>query len=82
VTNPDERFWCPAVAWSFGDGITPSRHEADCIPYEEEVAERGEPEYWSESKEFTLSPGTYQIWAKLSKSGKSLGRDSFVVRIN
>jgi len=82
VTDPDERFWCPGVAWSFADGFTPHSHEADCDPYDKTVAERGEPSYWSEGQEFPLPPGTYEIWAKLLKSGKVIGRESFVVRVN
>lgn len=84
VLNPDEQFWCPAVDWSFGIGNTPSSHEGDCDPYEKVVAEEGEPEYWSEDrpKEFGLTPGTYEIWVTLRKSGKVIARESAVVRVN
>ena len=85
VKNPDERLWCPEVAWTFGEGInqfTPSAHQSDCEPYNTEVAERGEPERWSESKLFGLNPGTYQIWAVLQKSGKTIKKDYFMVRVN
>ena len=84
VLYPDERFWCPAVAWSIGPYETPSAHESDCDPYEQVVAEEGEPAFWSEDrpKEFGLPPGLYEIKVSLMKSGRVIARDYFIVRVN
>lgn len=76
VRYPTEKFWCPAVEWQI-DGHTVAEHESDCGPYDQVVAEEGEPLLWKEDQPrvFVLPQGRFTISARLLKAGRLIGSD-------
>lgn len=82
VMDPNDTYWCPGISWTI-NGEPAGNHEGDCRPYEDIVAETGEPQVWSEDqpKRFQFWSGSYVITAKLIKAGKLIAQETCTVHV-